>query len=718
MSSTFSSPFATKATYTNDMNPHIPPVPSTQNGGTPQHVPPRETERAKAKREARECIEALRYEGFQLDGFNLLSVVANPRAGMMSASRHNTNTPGTPTRPSDRIDAPTNAAASPPGAAPTTASGGTESSLPQTPAQAPSSDSGMFSEAVHSLESTLGQVTKQIEQLNLFLEELSRQYLGDDAGESMFLEYYYQDEDNQMEIPAIPAELANLQLDDLKEYLEKCGVLAHSLFALGIDTHSLPPTDTVASTANGSTSILSSNFPIVDPTIPDIPEQFAREDFDLTDSSTFVQFLLKDGTLDATTTNGGATNTPTDKSNSLYQPTYELVPVRDQDALASHLDSVELALQEQVRIKAEAFFHETTRFRQLGSSIHELLEQVQTLRRDVQSILKVYSDTKDISNHQLQDYEVLVELLDSAMELIQTKASVGGLLSANDQLGAAQQIQHGRRLLSGIAPNRNGAATSSEGSTQPNGPLELRQLVALSTCGEQFQQYESLVVQNLSEEMVEVFFHWHTGEREHVQGMVQALNLCHALPKAGELYQRRLQETVRMTVRTTIAEFVESSKSSGSGVTGMTYTDFFNCLELLIEELQTVLTMARQVDEFCVEDAIFAESEKRWTKDALASGADLAAKSIEELLRLRKEAHSLISLDEMRQLWDTCLQFTLVVEGYSNDNKAVSLRSTLLGQAKAYLSRAHESNMSGLVAALESERWTPCGVRTLWLGVV
>ena len=54
----------------------------------------------------------------------------------------------------------------------------------------------LFSGAVHTLEYTLAQVNEQIETLNLFLEELSRQYLGDDTGgESLFLEYYYQDEE-------------------------------------------------------------------------------------------------------------------------------------------------------------------------------------------------------------------------------------------------------------------------------------------------------------------------------------------------------------------------------------------------------------------------------------------------------------------------------------------------------------------------------------------
>lgn len=159
----------------------------------------------------------------------------------------------------------------------------------------------------------------------------------------------------------------------------------------------------------------------------------------------------------------------------------------------------------------------------------------------------------------------------------------------------------------------------------------------------------------------------------------------------------------------------------------MTYPAFYNCLQLLIEEIQSILSMAHRVDEFCASEGIFGEGssssnshdndndanprqKQRWTKEAVAQGADLATKSIAELLRLRKEAHSLISLTEMKQLWDTCIDFTTRMEGYGDQTRAVSLRSTLVGQAKAFLDRTHESNMSALVAALDSERWSQCEV--------
>jgi vacuolar protein sorting-associated protein 54 len=269
-------------------------------------------------------------------------------------------------------------------------------------------------------------------------------------------------------------------------------------------------------------------------------------------------------------------------------------------------------------------------------------------------------------------------------------------------------------------------------SDNDNPPVpKLQNLTALSNSLNQFTQYESLVVQSLSDELVEIFLNWQSTERERVMEMIEALQLCQALSKTSELYQRRLQQLVRMTVRTTIAEFVEPSTSNGGstggGVTGMTYPAFYSCLQMLIEELQSITTMAHNVDHFCEVENLFSshdsqssgqgqqlnggnQGQTRWTQVALNQAAELSTKSIAELLRLRKEAHSLITLDEMKQLWDTCLNFSQEMEGYGNTSRAVSLRSTLASQAKAYLDRSHESNMSALVAALDSERWTQCEV--------
>jgi hypothetical protein len=692
------------------------------------NLPSRE-ERDRAIHEAKECLDAMMDEGFQLDGFNLLGVVANPRSGggtsssTFYGSSHGSSRATTTQKPEvgERSRHPTSQQQ--------TTNTPELSSEQQPESQQP--QSGIFSDAVQTFEYTLAQVTEQIETLNLYLEELSRQYLGGDTDESLFLEYYYQNEEDDETSPAhmmrdnVPPELANLELQELQYYLEECGILAHTLVAQALNTRTLVDEEVIDEEK-------------LNEQLEDIPSLFYETEFDLTDARTFAELLLRHDDDDNSDNNkygdkGDAASTrkvAPKAENSLYQPTQELVPVREQDFLAGHLDGVELALQEQVRQKSTAFFHETTRFRQLQSSIEDLLQQVQHLRASMQQALAVYRQTKDISDHKRQDYEILIDLLDGSMELVRCKASIGGLLSANDYLGAALQIQFGRKLLQGESSGDNTSSESGNETSSTTGPgddengteaLELRLLISLKTCGDQFTQYESLVVQNLSEELVEIFFNWGPNERQRVQETVEGLQICNAIQKTSELYQRRLQQMIRMTVRTTIAEFMESSLTTNNratgGVTGMTYPAFYNCLQLLIEEIQSILTMAHRVDNFCASENIFGEespdTQQRWTKEAVAQGSELATKSIAELLRLRKEAHSMLSLMEMKQLWDTCISFTIRMEGYSNQTRAVSIRSTLVGQAKAFLDRTHESNMSALVAALDSERWSQCEVSRL-----
>ena len=667
------------------------PFPSEKfAGGSRAFDLPSKEERDRAVQEAKECLDAMEDEGFQLDGFNLLSVVANPRSGGGLSPQKDGSSSQQPSTISQGI-----------------------SSEDQSGEQ----ESGLFSDAVQTFEYTLAQVTEQIESLNFYLEDLSRQYLGGDADESLFLEYYYQNEEDDETSPAhmmrqnVPPELVNLELQDLQCYLEDCGVLAHTLVAQALNTRTLVDEEEIDEEK-------------LNEQLDDIPSIFYDAEFDLTDAKTFAELLMVSDTED---------DTKVEAKNSLYQPTQELFPVREQDFLAGHLDGVELALQEQVRQKSTAFFQETTKFRQLQSSIEDLLKQVQQLRSSMQFSLAVYRQTKDVSDHKRQDYEILIDLLEGSMELVRCKASISGLLSANDHLGAAQQIQYGRKLLQGVSSEENAEGESSDevnnidetgGDDNDTSALELQQLTALSTCGDQFTQYESLVVQNLSEELVEIFFNFGPNERERVQVTMEGLQICNAMNKTSELYQRRLQQMIRMTVRTTIAEFMESSSANNNkatgGVTGMTYPAFYNCLQLLIEEIQNILMTAHKVDEFCESENIFGDDgqEQRWTKQAVVQGSELATRSIAELLRLRREAHSVISLTEMKQLWDTCISFTTKMEGYSNDIRAVSLRSTLVGQAKAFLDRAHESNMSALVAALDSERWSQCEASCLLLSVM
>lgn len=189
----------------------------------------------------------------------------------------------------------------------------------------------------------------------------------------------------------------------------------------------------------------------------------------------------------------------------------------------------------------------------------------------------------------------------------------------------------------------------------------------------------------------------------------------------------------------------QPKSSITKGIVSMTFEQFMECMNMIFEQVLALLQSAAGVSKFFREEGISLKdgpdmgagnqrSDRTLSKDAsiskrtnrhmprsqtemasstspsaVFSASDLSHKSITELLRLRKEAHSLVSFDEMKRLWDSCLAFTLQVEKFSGQ-KAYGLRSTLLAQAKAFVERRHEGNMSSLVATLDGERWTQCDV--------
>jgi vacuolar protein sorting-associated protein 54 len=250
--------------------------------------------------------------------------------------------------------------------------------------------------------------------------------------------------------------------------------------------------------------------------------------------------------------------------------------------------------------------------------------------------------------------------------------------------------------------------------------------------------------------------------RSKIRGVIHSLRVCRKLSDAGAAYQKKLCELISVTIKAIVTECVaDAAKNSGAvadgtssappnkgtmvGVASMSLEQFFDCINMLFEQVLGLLWSAFAVNKFCIDegfilddnaqnssistlpssgnvenesstDAASAARERSSqqhtpsaTAAALAAAADLTEKSVSELLRLRREAHSIVSFDGMRQLWDTCLAFTHQLEKFSG-RKSYGLRSTLMAQAKSFVERKHEANMSALVAALDSERWVQCNV--------
>lgn len=425
------------------------------------------------------------------------------------------------------------------------------------------------------------------------------------------------------------------------------------------------------------------------------------------------------------------------------------------ETLTSYLDAVELVLLDQVRSKSKRFFRETNRFSQLQQQVTSSVDEVRQLCNELQSIRDRCVSNVDVIPV-MEDSRInllsILAVLEAVDDVLKSKATIASLMGAGDHSGTVEKIRLARSLL-------------DDDSQQRSCRISLCNLKAVSKVGEQLNKYEQLVIQTIKSKLVDTFLSWGNAdacdidfgatprisltskERMNIRSVVHSLRACGHLSSAGAVYKKKLCDLVSVTVKTIVMECVSESVSNGAGsssngplakgnmagVSCMSMDQFFDCINMLFEQVLVLLWGTFNVNKFCIDEGFrlddhdqhafsgvhaVAFSGERYpqqndpsaTAVALGAAADLAEKSVSELLRLRREAHSLVSFDGMRQLWDTSLAFTHRLEKFSG-RKAYGLRSTLLAQAKSFVERKHEANMSALVAALDSERWVQCNVR-------
>lgn len=455
-----------------------------------------------------------------------------------------------------------------------------------------------------------------------------------------------------------------------------------------------------------------------------------------------------------------------------------VIALRKPETFTTHLDYIELALLDQVRSKSDSFFRETNRFSELQQLVTASVDEVRSLRTDMQSLRErcvTNVELIPIMDDSRHDLRAISRVLEAVEDVVNCKMSIASLMSAGDHLGAVEAIRLARTLLAASPDDEdeNDNHTNENGIASTHQPQQHRlclgKLKALSKVGEQLNEYEKLVVRNLTDELVETFLSWGSEKtsledggtsgsvdyrapprvslslerRSNLREVVQSLRKCGHLSDAGVAYQKKLCELISVTLKAIVTECVADAatnsmsggdtstpaKGTMAGVASMSLDQFLNCINMLFEQVLGLLWGAVAVNKFCIQEGIILDDKARTsdstsaenreanaaqhtpsaTAAALAAAADLSEKSVSELLRLRREAHSLVSFDGMRQLWDTSLTFTLQLERFSG-RKAYGLRSTLLAQAKSFVERKHEANMSTLVAALDSERWVQCTV--------
>jgi len=632
--------------------------------------------------EAEAVLEALPGGASYLDGFSLLQVIANPRG-----NPEDLVSPSSSSNPSSFH-----------GRYGSTAGGGSST--------ADSTD--LFTGTFQSFESTVVHVTDQMNFFNSMLDGWSRTLLEEDP----FASNPGGEDVPESQLRELPPALQSLPLHDLQSYLEKSGLLAHAFrdrqpMMEKKDFVEEAPTPKVLASLREQ-----------------VPDVFwdTENPVDLTDTATFREvFLASDPTI---------TSEKVEKTASVF----DFLPLVPEESLNPWLDQIELALLEAVREKSSDFFVESVRFGKLQQEIHALLTQVQQAQSDVdhvQNNVVIPSLALPRLDEERRDCQRLLLILDQVQDMLQAKASIPGYLSAADDLTALEQVQYGRKQLT----EHDKADESILGRRRP-----LSNLTALQGVTKQLDQYQDLIVTNLREELVEVFMDWNANStglpsnHDRIQDIVKALHNCQGWDATWQAYRNRLHDVLRLTLRTIVGEFSTSPTSS------LTVAAFLECLDVTTEQFTTLLRAAVAVKVYCVQHNVFVDQTQR-AQDAEASteregndteneskndeaasasiddkasgvvisSAELAAKSVSELLRLRKEAHSLVSLDEMKMIWDKCSSFSEQLEELTGA-KATAMRSALLSQTKAFAERQHEKHMSSLAAALDSERWTQCQV--------
>ena len=715
---------------------------------------------AQALEEAEAVMNSAGYTSGQMSSFNLLEVVTNPR-GVISLP---------PPRTSNRqLGSSRHGGIGGGGEPPSTDGNHTVSS-------------DLLSMVPVSTES----LTDTVNNLTFMLDSFSREYFGtspmDPHSNTAMEEYegwFYDSNDTghltgsaleeTLGTDPLPEYLAHVDLQGLEDWLNRCCGLAFRFVARGeedegviMDTYdelddmehqilqsrvtdNLDDDDDDGDNDNDSLSEEKEQTTSTDKeeTSTDdkskepeddfmgIPPIFFSPYFDLTNPQTFESLLLP--------------KEENEKGRRSKPPSTESM-LQKQETLTTYLDNIEISLLQQVRMKSHQFFRETDNFNFLKQTITESVQEVKELRETLSKIKqRAVVDAEQIPkmDNQRQALTQINSLLEKVQNVVQAKVSVSGLMASEDYLGVVEAFESARSLLDGH---------------------HLSKISALAQVKDQFQSYENIVVENMSTALVEHFLSWSSmgGEDEEeekkmmdlattpladsdkmhqVKVILQALQKLNKLSIAQDLYEVRLADMVKVTVKTTVTECAAdaltptntkqqstaSTDKSGSitaGVTSMTFPHFLNCLDMLFEQLLSVLRGAVKVDSFLKDEGIPLQQKQKQTNipsdssiansstasSALSGATELAHKSISELLRLRKDAHSLASLDEMKSLWDTCLSFTLQLEKCSHGSKAYGLRSTLLAQAKAFLERKHESCMAGLAAALDCEKWVQCDV--------
>ena len=315
----------------------------------------------------------------------------------------------------------------------------------------------------------------------------------------------------------LPVEILDtLDLSSVEAYIRKCGGMAERLKLR--DGGKEDMNDDEEDDDNGHDNHdgddigkgldSNSNEEELDDPLQSVPQIFFSEYFDLTDPETFSSLLvLPDNCNDDDNANTGTEDDLYYMDDLKSDENDGIIQIQNPSQFTQHLDTIELALLHQVRSKSSSFFRETNRFTYLKSLVATSVRDVQSLRRELDTIRErsiLDAEMVPVMDKRRKDTMILKRVLEEIEHVVEVKASVGNLIQSGDYLGAVERIHLARRLLDGEGVDGDGnGIDSGDGSGDSDGDgdgekkerhVVLRKITAMNKIHDQLAQYENLVV--------------------------------------------------------------------------------------------------------------------------------------------------------------------------------------------------------------------------------
>ncbi len=166
------------------------------------------------------------------------------------------------------------------------------------------------------------------------------------------------------------------------------------------------------------------------------------------------------------------------------------------------------------------------------------------------------------------------------------------------------------------------------------------------------------------------------------------------IPSALDLYQRQLEDELKQIVRTVVGDYLSSSNEDGTlldvynplpendkdsvivqsmkRLQTLEHSGFLSCLSMCFDHIETALRRATAVSHFLSHSllesekksemerpsssistspsAAAAKSAVRHINDCLKNAGDLVERTVSQLLDLRKNVHSCLSAEQLKQV--------------------------------------------------------------------